>query len=150
MIILRWLIASLHLLALPLGFGAVWLRSRALTAVQRTQDLRQVFLGDTLWGLAAALWIITGLLRVFAGLEKGSSYYLHDRVFYVKMGLLVAILLLEIRPMITLIRWRVAAKRSTTVDTSVAPALARIGRIQMGLVILMVFAATALARGFFY
>ena len=147
---LRWLIASLHLLALPLGLSAVWTRNRALNAVATTHDLQRVFLADNLWGLAAVLWITTGLLRVFGGLEKGSSYYLHDRIFYVKMGLLVVILLLEIRPMITLIRWRGGARRGATVDTTVAPALARISRIQAGLTVLMVFAATALARGFFY
>ena len=148
--ILRWLFASLHLLTLPLGLGAVWARSRALRTVHQTGDYRGVFLADNLWGLAAFLWISTGLVRAFAGLEKGSSYYLHDRMFIVKMSLLVVILLLEIRPMVTLIRWRRAVGKGATVDTTLAPALARISRIQAGIVVLMVFAATALARGFFY
>ncbi|MBI2002932.1 MAG: DUF2214 family protein [candidate division NC10 bacterium] len=81
--------------------------------------------------------------------EKGASYYLHNPVFYVKMGLLVAVLLLEIRPMATLIRWRIGVRRGASIDASPAPALARISQIQAGLVVLMVFAATALARGFF-
>ena len=148
--ILRWVVASLHLLALPLGLGAVWARNRALLRARETHDLGRIFVADNLWGLAAALWIGTGLLRAFAGLEKGTSYYLHDRVFYIKMGLLVVILLLEIWPMTTLIRWRIGARRGATLDLSAAPVLARISRIQAGLVVLMVFAATALARGFFY
>ncbi len=109
-----------------------------------------MFVADNLWGLAALLWIATGLLRAFAGLEKGTSYYLHDRVFYIKMSLLVVILLLEIWPMTTLIRWRIGVRRGATLDLGVASALARVSRIQAGLVVLMVFAATALARGFFY
>ena len=148
--ILRWLFASLHLLTLPLGLGAVWARSRALSSVQQTRDYRRVFLADNLWGFAAFLWISTGLVRAFAGLEKGSSYYLHDRMFIVKMSLLVVILLLEIRPMVTLFRWRMAVEKGVAVDTAVAPGLARMSRIQAGIVVLMVFAATALARGFFY
>lgn len=147
---LRWLLASLHLLALPLGLSAVWARNRALTSAQSNQDLKRVFVADNLWALAAALWIATGLWRVFSGLEKGSSYYLHNRVFYTKMGLLVLILLLEIWPIVTLIRWRNAVRRGATVDTAPAGALARISRVQAGLVVLMVFAATAMARGFFY
>lgn len=111
---------------------------------------RRVFVADNLWGLAAIIWIATGLFRVFAGLEKSTSHYLHDRVFYVKMGLLLVILLLEIWPMVTLIRWRVATGRGSPVGLAVAPALARISRIQAGIVVLMVFAATALARGLFY
>jgi len=100
--------------------------------------------------MAAILWIATGLLRVFSGLEKGTAYYLNDRVFYVKMGLLAVILLLEIRPMMTLIRWRVGVRRGTVPDLTSAPALARIRQIQAVLVVAMVFAATALARGLFY
>src|SRR5262245_22664465 len=147
---LRWLLASLHLLTLPLGLGAVWARSRALTSARTNQDLQRVFVADNLWALAAAMWIGTGLWRVFSGLEKGSSYYMHNRVFYTKMGLLVLILLLEIWPIVTLIRWRTAVRRDVTVDLAAAGPLARISRIQAALIVLMVFAATAMARGFFY
>jgi len=147
---LRWLFASLHLLALPLGLGAVWARQRALRAALDAEGLRRVFLADTLWGVAALLWIGTGLLRAFGGLEKGASYYLHDHVFYAKMGLLALILLLEIWPMSTLIRWRIALGRGASIDTTPALALARISQIQALLVVLMVFAATALARGLFF
>jgi putative membrane protein len=147
---LRWLLASLHLLALPLGLGAVWARQRALRAALDAEGLRRVFLADTLWGVAALLWIGTGLLRAFGGLEKGASYYLHDHVFYAKMGLLALILLLEIWPMSTLIRWRIALRHGASIDTTPALALARISQVQAGLVVLMVFAATALARGLFF
>ncbi len=147
---LRWLLASLPLLALPLGLGAVWARQRALRAALDAEGLRRVFLADTLWGVAALLWIGTGLLRAFGGLEKGASYYLHDHVFYAKMGLLALILLLEIWPMSTLIRWRIALGRGASIDTTPALALARISQVQAGLVVLMVFAATALARGLFF
>jgi putative membrane protein len=147
---LRWLIASLHLLALPLGLGAVWARHRALRAVLDADGLRRMFFADNLWGLAALLWIGTGLLRAFGGLEKGASYYLHDHVFYIKMSLFALILVLEIRPMWTLIRWRIALGRGNSIDTAAALALARISQIEAALVVLIVFAATALARGLFF
>jgi len=101
-------------------------------------------------GPAAGLWIVTGLWRAFGGLEKGTQYYVNNRVFYVKMGLLVLILLLEIWPMTSLIRWRIAVRRGQSIDLTSAPAFARISQLQAALVVLMVFAATALARGFFY
>jgi putative membrane protein len=149
-LVLRWLVATLHLLALPLGLAAVWARSRTLRSTRSVADLPRVFVADNLWGLAAILWIGTGLLRAFAGLEKGTAYYLHDRVFGVKMALLIIVLLLEIRPMTTLIRWRMAVRRGAPIALTNAPALARISAVQTGIVILMVFAATALARGLFY
>jgi putative membrane protein len=143
----RWLAASFHLLALGIGLGAVWARGRALRSPLNLGTLRQVFLADTLWGVAALLWIGTGLWRLLAGLEKGSGYYLQNHVFLAKMALLVLVLLLELRPMITLIRWRAAVSRGEAPNTSVAPALARISFVQAGLVVLMVFAAAAMARG---
>ncbi len=146
----RWLIASLHLLALPLGAGAIWARSRALGVAKSADDLRRVFVADNLWALAAVLWLGTGLVRAFGGLEKGASYYLHDRVFYIKMGLFVTILILEIWPMAALIRWRISVRRGAPVDLKSAPTLARLSQIQLGLVVVMVFAATALARGLLY
>ena len=149
-VMIVWLIATLHLLTLPLGLGAVWARSRALNRTRSAADLPAVFTADNLWGLAAFLWLTTGLLRVFAALEKPTAYYLHDRVFYIKMGLFLAVFLLELRPMITLIRWRAAAKRGATIDTAPAAALARISQIQVALVVVIAFAATALARGLFF
>src|SRR2546430_3335139 len=105
---IRWLLAAVHLLALGVGLGAVWARGRALQAPLDVPALRRVFYADTWWGIAALLWIGTGLVRAFGGYEKGAFYYLHNHFFWAKMGLLAAILLLELGPMIALIRWRVA------------------------------------------
>jgi putative membrane protein len=149
-VIVRWLLATLHLLALPFGLSAVWMRGRLLRGARNAADLSRAFVADNLWGLAAILWIATGLLRAFGGFEKGRSYYLHDRMFQVKMGLLVLILVLEVRPMVTLVRWRIRASRNAPIDTSPAAALAQISFFQAILVVLMVVAATAVARGYLY
>ena len=66
----RWLLAAFHLLALGVGLGAVWARGRALRGALDTPSLRRVFYADTWWGVAAFLWIGTGVLRgtvTFAG-----------------------------------------------------------------------------------
>lgn len=99
-------------------------------------------------GIAALLWIGTGLVRAFGGFEKGSFYYLHNHVFWAKMVLLVAILVLELGPMIALIRWRGAVARGAVPDTRAASRFARISFVQGILVVLMVLAATAMARGY--
>jgi len=125
----------------------VWARGRALRSSLDAGSLRQVFFADTLWGLAAVLWISTGLWRLLAGLEKGTGYYLQNHLFLTKMALLGLVLLLEIRPMITLIRWRRTVSRGEAPDTRAAPLLARISFMQAWLIVLMVFAATAMARG---
>jgi putative membrane protein len=145
--ILRWILAALHLLALGIGLGAVWARGMNLRSSLTTQDLRRVFRADNLWGLAAVLWIGTGVWRLLAGLEKTTGYYLHNHVFLTKMALFLLILALEISPMLTLIRWRRLVAAGQAVDAGGARRMATISFVQAGLVVLMVFAATAMARG---
>jgi putative membrane protein len=145
---LRWLIATLHLLALGIGLGAVWARARGLQGELHETGLRGVFYADMWWGIAALLWLSTGLVRAFGGLEKGTVYYLHNHLFWAKMAMLGLILVLEICPMVALIRWRVALKHGEHPDTRAAPRLAWISFLQAGLVVLMVLLATAIARGY--
>jgi putative membrane protein len=145
---IRWLLAAVHLLALGIGLGAVWARGRALQAPLDVTGLRRVFSADNWWGIAAFVWLATGLARAFGGFEKGSFYYLHNHVFWAKMVLFAAIFILELRPMVTLIRWRRHVTRGDVPDTRAASGLARISYVQAVLVVVMVFAATAMARGY--
>jgi putative membrane protein len=145
---LRWLLAALHLLGLGIGLGAVYARSRALRGVLDGPGLRRVFLADTWWAVAAGLWIVTGLIRAFAGFEKGTDYYLHNHLFLTKMGLLLLVLVLEIGPTVRLIVWRRSLAQGVMPDTSPASRYARVSMIQAFLVLLMVAAATGMARGF--
>lgn len=145
---LRWLLAALHLLGLGIGLGAVYARSRALRGVLDGPGLRRVFLADTWWGVAAGLWIVTGLVRAFGGFEKGTDYYLQNHLFLTKMGLLLLVLLLEIGPMVRLIVWRRSLAQGVMPDTTAAFRDARVSMMQAVLVLLMVAAATGMARGF--
>jgi putative membrane protein len=89
---LRWLLAALHLTALGIGLGAVWVRAGALRGPFDSPGLRRIFAADSWWALAGALWI-------------------------------------------------------APVDTSAAPGLARLSYAQAILVLIMVAAATGMARG---
>ena len=145
--LVRWLFAWLHLLGLGIGLGAVWARARALGGALDPAGLRRVFYADAWWGVAAAVWIGTGLVRVIGGLEKDMDYYLQNHVFWGKMALLLAVLVLEIPLMLTFVRWRVQVGRGDTPDTTLAGRYARVSYVQVVLVLLMVLAATAMARG---
>lgn len=143
----RWLLASFHLVALGVGLGAVWVRSRALRGPLDGAGVRRVLAADNAWGIAALLWVATGLVRLFGGFEKGLGYYLHSHAFLTKMTLFVGILALEIWPMATLIGWRIRRARGEAIDTSRGRVFARISVVQAVLVVLMVFLAVAVARG---
>ena len=144
---LRWLLASLHLLALGVGLGAVWVRAIALRGPLDPSGLRRALAADSWWGFAGLLWIVTGLWRLLAGTEKPTHYYMDNHFFYLKMAALLVLLLLEGRAVIVLMGWRRAASRGAPVDTAAAPGLARISYVQVALVLVMLAAATAMARG---
>ena len=145
---LRWLLAAVHLLALGIGLGSVWGRARLLGAP--TLDgptLRRALAADAWWGVAAVLWVASGLWRLLASTEKPTAYYVGNHVFWTKMALFGAILVLESRPIVTLSVWRRQLARDETPDLRAAPGMARTSYVQAVLVILMVLAATAMARG---
>jgi uncharacterized membrane protein len=147
--LLRLVLAWLHLLALGVGLGGVWGRARALhDSLREPSDaraIRRALVADTLWGIAAAVWITTGLWRLIAGTEKPMGFYLANHAFYAKMAMLAAILALEVWPMMTLIRWRTGKSEPHARDVG---RIEVISYVECGLVILIVFIAIAMARGF--
>ena len=144
----HWSLAAIHLLAFALGFWAVLTRGTALRRLAGGADVvRNVLVADNVWGLSALVLLVTGGMRAFAGYEKGADYYLHQPLFHLKMTLFVAILLLEIAPMIALIKWRIALGKGGAIDPSRAGRYARISHLEALLLILMVIAATGMARG---
>jgi putative membrane protein len=149
---LRVVLAALHLLALGLGLGAVLTRGNALREPVSGNSLQRALRADALWGIAAALWVVTGLWRLLGQVEKPLAYYLQNGYFLSKMGLFLGILALEIWPMWVMIRWRRSSQRSALAKDVVVPATARriamISHTEALLVVLMVFAAAAMSRGF--
>ena len=141
-------VAALHYLALALGLPAVFLRGRALKGPLDREGLRRLFAADNVWGLAALLWIVTGLLRAFAGLEKGTAFYMGSRLFWLKLILFGVVFALEIRPMVTLIRWRRVLGAGGTPDTSAARALFHLNHVELALIVVIVFVASFMARGY--
>ncbi len=144
---LRWTLAFIHLLALGIGLGAVWARSRALGQPLDRDGFRRVLAADAWWGIAAILWIGSGLWRLLGQTEKATTYYMNNHLFWAKMALLLGILILEIMPMVGFIQWRRQLALGAAPDISRAGLYRRLGFTEALLVILMVIAATGMARG---
>ncbi len=145
-------VAALHYLALAVGFGSVFARGLRLRDLQRSTSneevLDRLFRADSAWGIAALLWLGTGLVRVFGGLERSSAFYLRNGFFLVKMGLFVAVLALEIFPMVTFIRWRTArANGGVSMTSAQLGALTRLNDLEVAMVVLIPFVASLMARG---
>jgi putative membrane protein len=144
---LSWIIAALHLMGLGVGLGSVFARGMSLRGQLDAAGIRRVLAADTWWAVAAVIWVSTGLTRLFAETDKVTDYYLDNWLFWTKMALFVAIVLHEIRPIITLTRWRGELRAGRTPDTSSAARLARISFIQAAMVVVIVALATGMARG---
>jgi putative membrane protein len=145
---LRWTLAAVHLLGFGIGLGAVWARARSIES--RPLDLaalRRTFAADSWWGVSALLLVGSGLWRLLGSTEKSTAYYLASHVFYGKMVVLGCILLLELWPMATLIRWRMVVATGALPDPAPAAGIARISYLQALLLVGMVLAATGMARG---
>ena len=103
---------------------------------------------DRWYGIVAGLVIASGLGRLFLGL-KGAAFYQHNPVFWLKMGLFVAVALISIGPTVAYVRWN--GRRLT--DGSVVLEGAELARLrsllwlQVGLFALIPLCATFMARG---
>ena len=103
---------------------------------------------DRYYGIAAGLVIITGLLLVFFG-AKGSAYYAHNGIFWMKMGLFVCIALISILPTVAYLRWnqRLLADGSIVLEDSEYRRLRTLLWMQIGLLVLLPLCAALMANG---
>jgi uncharacterized membrane protein len=126
----------------------VWARGRALRDSLRDPEdpraIRRAFVGDAWWGVAAVLWLVTGLWRLFGSTEKSTSYYVGNHVFLLKMALFLVVAGLEVWPMMTLMRWRTGKAAPNPRD---AGRIEIISYVECVLVIGIVLAAVSMARG---
>lgn len=142
------LFSTFHLFALAIGLPSVIMRGKALKDLQTDPSaLQRVFFADNLWGIAAILWIATGLFRAFGPFEKGSGFYLHSGTFLIKMGIFAVLFSLELWPMITFIRWRIAQAKGRPINTSRAGLFFKFNTAEIVLTIAMPFFASMMARG---
>jgi putative membrane protein len=140
--------SALHLLALGIGLGSVWMRGRGLRATELDRAaIKRVLAADNFWGLAAFLWVATGLTRVFWELDKTIDFYVYNGLFWVKMGLFASLVALEIWPMATFIRWRISVRRGASPDTLRVVGLRRVNDLEVVLVVTIVLVAAMMARG---
>lgn len=60
---------------------------------------------DRIYGIAAGTVLLTGIARTWWGI-KGTSWYWHQPLLHLKLGLFIAVGLMSIKPTIMFIRWR--------------------------------------------
>jgi putative membrane protein len=145
-VIVAALLSAVHVLALAIGLGGVFARGRALAGPLDDAGWRRLLAADGAWGAAAGLWIASGLARVFVG-GKDPSFYWGNGFFWIKLTLFAVVVALELAPMIAFMRVRAARRRGAAMPVFPLDLYRRINSIQLGLVVVIVFVATFMARG---
>jgi putative membrane protein len=139
-------LSAIHVLALALGLGSVFVRGRALAGALDETGWRRLFAADSAWGAAAGLWIVSGLGRVFFG-GKEAAFYWRNGFFWVKMLLFAIVFVLELAPMMTFIRVRAARRSGQPLPRFPLEVYRRINSVEIALVVTIVFVAAFMARG---
>jgi uncharacterized membrane protein len=127
----------------------VWSRARALRHSLRDPEdqgaLRRAYVGDLWWLVAVGVLLVTGLWRLVGGTEKRFTWYFGNHDFLLKMSLVLAIVALEVWPRKTLTGWR---RKKAAPNPRDAGRIEAISYVQCALVVVTVFAAAGMARGY--
>lgn len=142
------LTAYLHYLGFMLAFGALVLEQFTLKKDLNQAEAWRILWADATYGISAIMILVTGILRVlFFG--QGADYYLHNAVFYAKVGLFLGISVLSLYPTFSFLSWIPTLQRDQLPNLE----LAKLHRLTwliraelMGFVLIPLLAA-AMARG---
>ncbi|HSD39185.1 MAG TPA: DUF2214 family protein [Rhodocyclaceae bacterium] len=140
--------AFAHHLAAFVLIGALIVERVLISLPLTVSSARRLLATDMLFGAAAGIVLLIGVLRV-TYFEKGGSYYLHSLPFLVKLTLFLLIGLLSISPTLTFLGWR-KDLRAGRVPVLTDRALARLRQVislELVLVVPLLLCAALMARG---
>ena len=120
-------------------------------AAMSPQTVRLLGRFDAAYGVLALAILVVGFLRVKYG-AKGAEFYLHNPVFWAKIGAFAVVGLISIRPTVRILAWQKRAQA----DAAFVPPLDEVGVLRrLMLLEIHVFAlipifAAMMARGVGY
>lgn len=143
------LMAFLHHLAAFTVVAALAVEVALFKPPLSLSQARRLVRTDMVFGVAAALVLIVGLLRVWY-FEKGPTYYWHDLFFLIKLAAFLLAGLISIYPTKTFLSW------SKAIGAGAAPEVSaeRAQRVRMCLmleltaIVVILLCAPLMARGF--
>jgi putative membrane protein len=143
------LFAFLHHLAAFTLVAALALEFMLMREQLTLAGARRLMIVDGIFGAAAGVLLVVGLLRVFF-FEKGAAYYFTSYAFLSKFGLFIVVGLISIVPTREFLRWRKPVRAGQL--PAVGPD--RLKRIRMlihvelaGIVLILLFAAITAKGG---
>ena len=105
------IVIVINYLALAMGLAALIMRGRALKVQipgeHSIEILKNVLKTNNIWNLAALLWIFTGVILFGRKLDEGIDWYLANFWIRLNAGLFLGILIVELKPLISINIWRI-------------------------------------------
>ena len=145
------LFAFLHHLAAFVLFATVFMELVLIKGALTDWSARKILLYDLIYGAAAMVVIVVGILRVVY-FEKGLSYYLHSIPFIVKVSSFALVGVLSIHPTMQFMKWRAALKRGETpvLDSALRKRIARVIHLELTGLAVVILCAALMAKGIGY
>ena len=109
---------------------------------------RRLQVTDAVFGAAAGILLVVGLLRVFF-FEKGAEYYWTSHAFLTKFGIFILVGLLSIVPTVEFLSWRKAARagKAPEVSEKKLAAVRTLIHIELAGIVVILLAAAIMAKG---
>jgi putative membrane protein len=148
MVIVNSIMATLHHIAAFTLTACLIYEFVAYRKGLTVEEARSIQRVDLVYGIAAGLVVVVGLLRVYF-FEKGSNYYFSNYVFWTKMALFTIVGLLSIYPTIRYIKWNpiLAENKSPEIPEQEYRNIRLLLWLEMAGLVLILFAAPLMARG---
>ncbi|MEY2816693.1 MAG: hypothetical protein RL275_156 [Chloroflexota bacterium] len=148
MVIVNSIMATLHHIAAFTLTACLIYEFVAYRKGLTVEEARRIQRVDLVYGIAAGLVVVVGLLRVYF-FEKGSNYYFSNYVFWTKMALFTIVGLLSIYPTIRYIKWNpiLAENKSPEIPEQEYRNIRLLLWLEMAGLVLILFAAPLMARG---
>ncbi|NET73920.1 MAG: DUF2214 family protein, partial [Sphaerospermopsis sp. SIO1G2] len=98
------IIEYFHYLSFMLCFAALAIEAFTLKVELNLKDAWKIVIADAVYGIAAITVLVTGILRIIY-FGQGTSYYLHNPFFYVKVAIFLLVGLVSIYPTVSFLNW---------------------------------------------
>lgn len=140
--------AYLHFIGIMMLMATLLAEHGILQPNMTRLHMRRLATIDLFYGIAAVLVLVTGLLR-FAYFAKGMPFYLANPLFYIKVGIFVAVGLISIYPTRRFLSWQRMLKQDNLpeVDEGSVTRLRYLVRLELGLLLIIPLLAVLMARG---
>lgn len=143
--------AFLHHIAAFTLVGSLASEVALLKSPLTLSQARRLQVTDLIFGGAAGMVLVVGLLRVVY-FEKGPAYYFANVFFLVKLGAFIAAGLISIYPTVLYLSWGKAIKAGIAPQPTAAQM--RAARLclmlELAAIVVILFCAPLMARGFGY